>query len=355
MNSRARLEKNIRLVRPVTYFFLNQHEIHMKPLALEDASKYQRTTLIQPRTGTGLRFGLKLLKLLGKGSNNAVYLAKAKDGTEVIVRQPRRNSDTQRIGNASWEFRNTAIATQLGVCPNMYDAWYVRHATRLQRGGLHIVCEYFPKDVHVLLCDTPDKVVPIARELRTQVMNHLRVMATNNILSYDLKPSNMVFKSDPVDVRFIDFGRDFCEWRPYSPKNEFLERAPLLSYIQTLADDHADEKLTAPMLYEDLTFALMVIMLSANIAFTLEQSREASRTSFAERSILNFMAGAAAELRTSMRGSHVKLVKQILRQRDVKDTIRHYMGRRNCGTKRVFYYAGFRKDTKSYETNNSDV
>lgn len=316
----------------------------MKELNLEDSAKYQRTALIQTRPGTGLHFGLKLLKLLGKGSNNAVYLAQSKDGSKVVVRQPRRNSDTQRIGNASWEFRNTAIATQLGICPKMYDAWYVRHATRLQRGGLHIVCDYYPKDVHSLLCDNPYDVIPIAKEMRTQVMKHLRTMADNNLFCYDLKPANMVFKDKPVDVRLIDFGRDFCEWRPYSHKNEFLERAPVLSYIQNLADKYADDRLSPEVLYTDLTFAVMVIMLSANIAFTLDQSRNAIRASFAERSILNFMAGAAAELRTSTRGSHVTLIKEILRQRDIKDTIRHYMGRRNCGTKRVFYYAGFRKN-----------
>jgi len=316
----------------------------MKGLNLDDAAKYQRSTLIQPRNGTGLKFGIKLIKLLGKGSNNAVYLATAKDGTKVVVRQPRRNSDTQRIGNASWEFRNTAIASQLQVCPLIYDAWYVRHATRLQRGGLHIVCDYYSKDVHSLLVETPHDVIPIAKELREQVMNHLRKMADNCLFCYDLKPANMVFNNDPVDVKFIDFGRDFCEWRQYSYKNEYLERAPVLSYIQTLADEFSSSRLSPEELYSDLIFAVMVVMLSANIAFTLDQSRNAIRTSFAERSILNFMAGAAAELRTSMRGSHVSIVKQILRHRDIKDTVRHYMGRRNCGTKRIFYYAGFRKE-----------
>lgn len=316
----------------------------MKELDLDDAAKYQRSTLITQRSGTGLKNGIKLIKLLGKGSNNAVYLAQTKDGMKCVVRQPRRNSDTQRIGNASWEFRNTAIAAQLKICPIIYDAWYVRHATRLQKGGLHIVCDYYPKDVHSLLCDSPYSVIPIAKELRSQVLRHLRIMADSNLFCYDLKPSNMVFRDDPVVVKFIDFGRDFCEWRQYSPKNEFLERAPVLSFIQTLADENADGNLTAEMLYTDLTFCIMVIMLSANIAFTLDQSRNAIRASFAERSILNFMAGAAADLRTSTRGKHVKLLKEILRHRDIKDTIRHYMGRRNCGTKRTFYYAGFRRD-----------
>jgi hypothetical protein len=161
----------------------------MKELDLEDAAKYQRTTLVEKRSGTGLKYGIKLIKLLGKGSNNAVYLAQNKDGQKCIVREARRNSDTQRIGNASWEFRNTAIAAQLNVCPKLYDAWYVRHATRLQKGGLHFVCDFYPKDVHSLLVDTPHDVIPIAPELRRQVVDHLRKMADHNMLCYDLKPT----------------------------------------------------------------------------------------------------------------------------------------------------------------------
>ena len=98
----------------------------LNPLTLDDASKYQRTTLITPRKGTGLPsgHGLRLVKLLGKGSNNAVYLYKTKKDELVVVRQPRRKSDTQRVGNATWEFRNTAIAVQLEIAPLLYDAWY---------------------------------------------------------------------------------------------------------------------------------------------------------------------------------------------------------------------------------------
>lgn len=318
----------------------------MKPLDLEPeaAVKYQRNQLVQPRNGTGLHPKIKIMKLINKGANNSVYLAQFKNMT-IVVRQPRRNSDTQRIGNASWEFRNSAIATHIGVAPLIYDAWYVRHSTKYQKSGLHLITEYFSKDVHTLLCDNPQDVIPIAKELKTQTVSHLRKMSNACLFCYDLKPANMVFNSSPIDVRFIDFGRDFCEWRPYMEQNQYIERAPVLSFIQTLVDEHLSDGTLEErtLLYKDLALAVMVIMLSANIAFTLDQSRTAIRTSFAERSILNYMASAAAELRQNTRGSHVPLIKEILRHREIKDTIRHYMGRRNCGTKRTFYYAGFRK------------
>ena len=46
-------------------------------------------------------------------------------------------------------------------------------------------------------------------------------------------------------------------------------------------------------------------------------------------------------LRAQVDVKQVRLIKEILRQRDIRDTLRHYMGRRNCGTKRCFYYAAF--------------
>lgn len=318
----------------------------LAPLNLEDAAKYQRTNLITPRRGSGLPhgYGLRQLKLLGKGSNNAVYLYRTKSDQQVVVRQPRRKSDTQRVGNATWEFRNTAIAAQLGVAPTLYDAWYNRHSTTDQRGGLHIICDYYPSDVHAVLMDTPHLIKDISSKMSSIVSKHLRKMAEACLFCYDLKPSNMVYRDEPIDVRFIDFGRDFCEWRPYSPDNEFLERAPVLSYIQTLADSHATARYPAKNLYVDLIYAVMLLILSSNIAFTLDQSRTASRHSFSDNTILNFMGSVVKDLRKQTRGKHIRLIKDILRQRDIRDTLRHYMGRRNCGTKRCFSYAGFTPD-----------
>lgn len=317
----------------------------LAPLILDESSaaKYVRTILIAPRKGTGMPkgAGLKQIKLLGKGSNNAVYLYKTKNDQEVVVRQPRRKSDTQRVGNATWEFRNTAIAAELGVAPKIYDAWYNRHSTPDQRGGLHMISEHFPQDMHALLMDTPTLVCPFADKLQKSVVSHLRVMADNCLFCYDLKPSNMVFREEPFDVRFIDFGRDFCEWRPYSSSNEFLERAPILSYIQTMAEENQTSRYDAKTLYTDLIFTVMMILLSSNIAFTLDQSRTASRCGFSNNRNLNFMASALRNLRSQTRGKHINIVKEILRQRDIRDTLRHYTGRRNAGTKRSFHYASF--------------
>lgn len=318
-------------------------------LNVEQAANYQRTTLIQRRKGTGLPpgFGLKPVRLLGKGGNNAVYLYKTRDCQQLVVRQPRRKSDTQQLNNAAWEFRNTAIAVHIGVAPILYDAWYNRHSTREQRAGLHLICEYFPHDLYNLLIETPQKVVAVAPALCAIVVTHLRTLAENNLFCYDLKPSNIVYREKPtLCVKFIDFGRDFSEWRPFSSQNEFLERAPVLSFMQTLVQENSPTTSAAEKLYGDLMYHVMMIILSSNISSTLDSSRSASRQAFAEGESLNFMTSAVKEMRHEVTGSHVIMLKKVLRQRDIRDTLRHYMGRRNCGTKRTFAYAGFQLDRK---------
>lgn len=311
----------------------------------EEAALYQRTKLITKRKGSGILPDIHILRLLGKGSNNKVFLASYKNREpDIIVRTPRVKSDTQRVGNATWEFRNTIIASNLGVAPLLYDAWYSRHSTPKQRAGLHLVAEYYPYDVHNLLVEEPQRVIPVASTLRAQAIEHMRHMANHGMLCYDLKPSNMVFSDEnDVRVKFIDFGRDFCEWKPFTDENEYLERAPVLSLISNIARENCDSRMSAKTLYHELIYAVMIIILSSNIAYTLSQSSRASRCSASDKARLNFMAGAASELREYTRNSHVKLIMQVLRHTEVRETLRHYMGRRNSGTKRVFSFASFVK------------
>tara|TARA_B110000046_G_scaffold136898_1_gene143135 strand:+ start:194 stop:1177 length:984 start_codon:yes stop_codon:yes gene_type:complete len=315
----------------------------LQPLRVEVAHRYQRTTLLQPRPGTGLPpgYGLEKVRCIGKGTNNRAYLYRTSASQLVVVRHARRNSDAQRVGNAVWEFRHTMIAASIGVAPVLFDAWYSRTGTDDQKSGLHLVCEYFPLDMHSFVVHRPFVATPLGDSLRTMVVKHLRTMADNNLFCYDLKLQNMVIKEQPLEVRFIDFGRDFCEWRPYSPGNICLERAPVLSFIQTLAEESATERYGAVQLYGDLTFTVMLVLLSSNIAYTLKQSKAASRCSFATNRLLNFMAPAAQDERVQLSAAHVTLVQKILRHPEIRSMLVHYMGQRNSGTKRCFTYASF--------------
>ena len=318
----------------------------LTPIDPSNISQYQKTQFVTPRESDGLPPDFQVKKLLGKGSNNAVYLIEKKKENKTteqyVLRQPRRKSDTQRISNATWEFKNTMIASSVGATPEIYDAWYNRHATEEQRSGLYFLMAYYPLDIHELL--TKHSVFSLSHYqlLKEQSITHLRKMAENSMFMYDLKPSNMVVRKNPLDIRFIDFGRDFCEWRPYTKPYEFTERAPVLSSIQKIADENCDEIMSAEQLYIELSFMTMVIILSSNIAYTLEETRSALRCGFAERWGLNYMGEAVAELRQQLHPKYIALIKEVLRHRDVKDTMRHYMGRRNSGTKRCFTYASFR-------------
>ena len=315
----------------------------LTPLSIENASQYQRTTLLVKRPGTGVPQGIKIGKLIGKGSNNSVFLAKTKDNQEIIVRFPRTNSDTQRIGNATWEFRNSLIAANAGAAPLIYDAWYTRHMTQQQKSGLHMITDYYPIDVHEFIMENHDALFQNWNELRRQCVSNLRNMAKAGLFCYDLKPSNMVARISPFTIKFIDFGRDFAEWRQYSAKNEHIERAPVLSYIQKIveASNLEVDNMTNEDIYYELIFVTMLILLSSNIDYTIQQSTTAIRKSFASKHFPNFLFEDCAETRKCIHPSLIPLVKEILRHRDVKDTIRHYTGRRNCGTKRTFAYSGF--------------
>jgi len=313
----------------------------MQALNSSDASAYQRRGLIAQRSGTGLPPGLKLVRLLGKGANNSVYLYRTRADELVVVRQPRKGSDTRRLGNATWEFRNTAIATSVGAAPLLFDAWYNRTRTSKQRAGLHIICGFYSKDVHTLLVKDAHLVLSIQKELSKQTISHIRAMANTCLFCYDLKPSNMVFNNAPIDVRFIDFGRDFCEWRPYCSTNEPVERAPVLSYIQTIADENATPRFPGKELYIDLMYTIMLILLSANIEQVLEENSHDIRCSYGQRAKLNFIALEVTHLRRSTCQTHVKLVQKILRHPDIRETLKHYLGRKNGGTKRTFMKSEF--------------
>ena len=305
-----------------------------------------RVLSISTRSGSGLPRGLKKCKIIGKGANNTVWLVRDKSGATYAFRVPRTNSDTQRLASASLEFAHSARASRLGIAPALYDAWYTRHATDSQKCGLHVISTYYPRDVHSVVADAPYECPPFTALLRMHTTKHLRAMADDCMLCYDLKPSNMVFSEAPFDMRFIDFGCDYCEAREYSDKCTYSADAPVLHAMQLLVDRYAKEESTnrkcCAELYRDAIYAVMLIMLSANIGHTVERNSSAIRCSVSSRSSLNFLAIAAHELHQNTHPSFGKLIREVLRIKDIRGTMRHYMGRRNSGTKRCFTYAGFR-------------
>ena len=310
------------------------------PVSFESVSEYQRTTFVAARTGDGLPQGVKLIRAIGKGSNNRVHLAK-KGNALLAVRIPRAKSDTRRLTNAALEFENSMVAARIGAAPQIYDAWYTRRATAEQPCGLHMITECFSLDLHALATQDVKKFARLHDELQERTVAHLRNMAKTGLLCYDLKAANAVVNTTPFDLRFVDFGSDYSEYRPFDIHNEHVERAPVLSYIQRLVQPLESTSFDHKWAYSELIYSVMLILLSSSIELTLHQCPSAMRESAAKRRFLNFLCGECRRQRQCIRPELIPLIKQILRHRDIKDTIQHYMGRRNGGTKRTFALSGF--------------
>ena len=306
----------------------------------KDAHRYKKDTLFKKRRGSGVPSHITEGHLIRKGANNAVYMGYTRAGERVVIRKPRRGSDSQYLENGPAEFLSTALADRLGVAPVLHDAWYVRHRTPMQVNGLHLISDHYPSDIHELMTERPEELFTIKHELGMQCKHHIWTLANAGLFCYDLKAANMVYKTNPPTLKFVDFGSDMCEYLPFDQEDSEMD-TPVLKLVRKLARTHEDDTHTAAMLYTELSFAAMVVILSANMGFTLSTNTRASRVLCARLTSLNILADTAVSIRTIMSGSHVKLLKTILRHPNLRNVFRHYMGRRNAGTKRVLAYASF--------------
>ena len=84
----------------------------------------------------------------------------------------------------------------------------------------------------------------------------------------------------------------------------------------------------------------MLVLLSANIAFSVSQN--CKRASLLETTRMNILGGLCKTVYASTRKRDVKFVKMILRHNELRGVLRHYFGRRSCGTRRVMRFARFK-------------
>ncbi len=302
-----------------------------------EPSLYQRTKLVESRSGNGIPQEIEIEEEIGKGSNNRVYKAVHKSGKKVVIRCPRRKSDTERAGYATWEFRHTLTASNLGVAPTLYDAWYVRHAKPKQKAGLHLISEYLPHDGQEVYHDYIEELLSNKATIEEQIYNHLVALANSDMFCYDLKPGNIVIDFDDPKVRFIDFGREFCEHNPW--ESECIDRAPVTSYIKRLVLCEEKNDTKACKLYRHLLFLTMLVLLSSNTSYYLYTIREKINADKKLREDLNYISYTVRNVLQNTRGKYIKLLRKILRQEDIKSICRHYMSRRNGGTRRILQWS----------------
>ena len=290
------------------------------------------------RKGNGVSKDFIIEEEIGKGSNNKVYRGVHKNGDVVAIRFPRRKSDTENYDNAKYEFLYTMLASTLNVAPDLYDAWYVKHRTNDKRSGLHFVSKYYDIDLQSAVEQEKYMIIDNIFDIEEQINHKLITLANNYILTFDLKPSNMVYDFDKKDLRFIDFGREFCERNTFMQKND--EEFPVTKLIKNISNNNTDESENeGDELYKELLFGVMLVQLSANVTFYLYSSRHVLNLSKHERDVLNFTKTSTNNFLENKRGRFIKLLKQVLRHEDIKKVNKHYLGRRNSGTQRVLRLA----------------
>ena len=288
---------------------------------------------------------------LGKGSNNKVFAVRM-DGEKLILRAPRRRSDTQQTGSALWEFRQTLRAAQLDVSPNIKDAFYAKHASKNWTSGLYLVMERYDCNLEEAINDSHSKrqilvedSAKIAKEIGRQVVQCLEKLADELIFVYDLKPSNIVVRlgknvSD-VQARVVDFGRDFCEWD--TRKNDPSAHIPIITGLRQLIANREKSRMEkggdVEKILKHILFAVMLVQLAATSTHNLYEDRDRHRLGEEERREVNVFASYARDLLEGMQGGNIALVRWVLRNDDVRGVMRHYHGRRSSGTGRTLSLA----------------
>ena len=289
--------------------------------------------------------GMELEKELGRGSNNRAYRA-LWNGTECVLRVPRRRSDTQQRESALWEFKQTQRAGELEAGPRVLAGWYARHASDEWTSGLYMITECFDSDLESLLCHATDhQSVPPERrqEAEEAIADCVRRLAADGLFVFDLKPSNVVINSlegeGPVKARIIDYGRDFCEWTgcPEDPTAK--------TTVLTMLDKrtHGDEKRVCTVIY-----CAMLALLSSMTTQVLYEERAQHRMDERMRYAVHPVRRSFQKIWDEIRDADRALVRHVLRCDDVRGVLRHYHGRRNSGTEYAIQTAlGVERPTRS--------
>lgn len=290
----------------------------------------------------GIPEDVRIVRLLGKGSNNKVFRISRGDGTYVL-RVPRRRSDTQQRGSAFWECRYTLRAAELGVGPLVYETWFSRHARDEWPSGLYMIMESFPHDLETVLVDEPSlrvKLLQHKSDVSEQIASALSKLANDLLFVYDLKPNNVVLSlGEPTKVRIIDFGKDFCEWGGLTTEPD--SNTPVISMLRrrVVRREPTWDASQVDALVSHILFAAMLMELAATTTRRLYDDRRDHRMSADERRDSNPFAPLALQLLESMQTQNIALLREVLRMDDVKSVFRHYHGRRNAGSRRTLAYA----------------
>lgn len=333
------------------------------PIMLPDATRFSTTKLLNERKGTGWPAGLVQGRAIARGSNSKVYrgmflnppakgwdsqpeaFAAAKERVrkegDLVIRMPRHDSDTSRVSHAKQEFACSAMAAYHGVGADIFDAFYAPRTTRQQRKGLYIIHRHYPMDLHGAIFDHEEAFLARHDDIGAILASHVGKLANMGLLLFDLKSANVVLRMDPLDVRIIDYGREFCERRD-------TENASEIKGIDAIvASEGRSDAKTRNAVME----TLMLVILSAIITHELHaHRRELKIYTREQRENLNPLRTIMKRKRAEVSPLVVRCVKKALRRDVIRDTIVHYCGARDSNTRRFFQMAGFVEEETSDTT-----
>ena len=147
-------------------------------------------------------------------------------------------------------------------------------------------------------------------------------------------PSNVVLRCDGegVDVRIIDYGRDFCEMNELSCGHEVDVNTPVLNMVNKLT-------LGDKQLMQHIIFAAMLLQLASTTTRHIYEHRFDNRMSRDLRTQINPTVPLASRLSKACKGRNIRILKEVLRSDQVRSVLQHYHGRRNGGTRRTLQFA----------------
>lgn len=280
--------------------------------------------------------GFAKLAIINKGTNNAVRCVRRKATGELFaLRAPRSDSDTQSMSSAKWELRFTAMAARLCICPPLVDVWYRHKASRTLNAGLYILTTLYPYDLHRYMFNETTQYLAVRRTIGARLHAHLVHLSELSLLCYDMKPANtlVAVSDDEIDVRLIDFGRDFTELKLYGDTGGRRHDAPVLYRMRDIVRDSVDPTTQdGSSLYRQLIFLTMLVMFAAITQGAIEQRGKRIPSALYE---------VVHDERQQATPQMMRMLKQVLRIPELREHLKHYNGRRRAGTRHTLRLAGF--------------
>lgn len=329
----------------------------MNPLVIPDPTMYLKTKFVAPRKGTGLPEYLRLSPQNNSGSNNAFCRAHSSKhlGHDIGVRRPLKKSDTRKMSSASEEAKLTLIAAYVNASPKVFDIWYCARGTREQNKGLHVVMERFPNDMHDIIFRDLEFLERHRGDIARELDKCAIALSKVGMITYDIKSSNIVVRKDPLDVKFIDYGNDYCEMYDMSAIDLQGKRAhggenPVLSELVAQCRRFKNSK----KIFESVVRISILVCLSANISNEIHKRRREYNLGQDLRRRMNPLHDYMKHLRQGTPAAIVRLVKVVLRSDNVRECNEHYNGNRNSCVKRMFRHANFMRDETRSETRSGE-